>query len=358
MTSHPPRSRTDVRAVAMLSGGLDSTLATALVQRQGVEVIGVNLSTGFCRSDHKRQVRRAGLDPQKLRNEALRTGAEFEVPVHVIDIAAGYLDALRHPKHGYGKNCNPCIDCRTMMMRRAGEFMEEVGAQFVFTGEVLGQRPKSQTRRAMNIVAEESGLGDRLLRPLSARLLAPTLPEREGWIDRGAMLALSGRDRNPQLRLAAQWGLETVAQPAGGCCLLTDAGYANRVFDLFAHGRREDLDHDDLLLCKVGRHFRIAPNTKLVVARFEEENAFLRNFSGQRPRLEVIGHSGPLAVLDTAPGATVDHDVVLRAAAVVARYGQGKHEPSVRVSLSGPGSALEVEVAPFAPDQVEAWMLR
>lgn len=346
------------RAVAMLSGGLDSTLATALVQRQGVEVIGVNFSTGFCRSDHRRRVRRAGVDPQKLRNEALRTGAEFEVPVHVIDIAAGYLDALRHPQYGYGKNCNPCIDCRAMMMSRAREFMEEIGAQFVFTGEVLGQRPKSQTRRAMNIVAEVSGLGDRLLRPLSARLLAPTWPEREGLVDRGQLLGLSGRDRNPQLRLAEEWGLETVSQPAGGCCLLTDAGYANRVFDLFAHGRREDLDHGDLLLCKVGRHFRIAPNTKLVIARFDEENAFLRNFGGERPRLEVIGHRGPVALLDTAPGAELDEATLLRAAAVVARYGQGKHEPRVTVAVTGPDEDLEIEVAPYAPEQVEAWMLR
>lgn len=347
-----------VRAVAMLSGGLDSTLATALVQRQGIEVIGVNFSTGFCRSDHKRQVRRAGTDPQKLRNEALRTGAEFEVPVHVIDIAAGYLDALRHPKYGYGKNCNPCIDCRAMMMRRAGAFMEEIGAHFVFTGEVLGQRPKSQTRRAMNIVAQESGLGDRLLRPLSARLLPPTFPEREGWIDRGALLALSGRDRNPQLRLAEQWGLQRVAQPAGGCCLLTDAGYANRVFDLFAHGRRDDLDHDDLLLCKVGRHFRIAPNTKLVVARFEEENTFLRNFGGHRPLLEVVGHNGPIGLLDTARGAELDASTIRRAAGVLARYGQGKHEPRVVVALTWDDVRTEIEVTPFAPAEVEAWMLR
>lgn len=342
----------------MLSGGLDSTLATALVQRQGIEVIGVNFSTGFCRADHKRQLRRAGTDPTKLRNEALRTGAEFEVPVHVIDIAADYLDVLRHPRHGYGKNCNPCIDCRAMMMGRARAFMEEVGADFVFTGEVLGQRPKSQTRRAMRIVAEESGLGDRLLRPLSARLLPATLPEREGWVDREHLLDLSGRDRNPQLELAARWGLDTVPQPAGGCCLLTDAGYANRVFDLFAHGRREDVDHEDLLLCKVGRHFRLAPNAKLVVARYEEENAFLRNFGGRRPRLEARDHKGPLGVLDVAPGAELDDAVLERAAAVVARYGKGKRESRVSVSVHSGEESRELRVRPFAPSDVEAWMLR
>ena len=347
-----------IRAVAMLSGGLDSTLATVLVQRQGVEVVGVNFSTGFCRADHKRQVRRPDTDVKKLRNEALRTGAEFEVPVHVIDIAAEYLDVLRHPRHGYGRNANPCIDCRAMMMGRAREFMEEIDADFVFTGEVLGQRPKSQTRRAMNIVAEESGLGDRLVRPLSARMLAPTLPEREGWLDRELLLDLTGRDRNPQLRLAREWGLDEVPQPAGGCCVLTDEGYSQRVFDLFAHGRREDLDHGDLLLCKVGRHFRLSANAKLVVARFDDENRFLETWHDGRPILRARDHLGPVAVLDVAPGAADDPFDLERAAGIVARYSKGKHADRVAVAVERGDTITTLDVRPFAPVEVEAWMLR
>jgi len=342
----------------MISGGLDSTLATALVQRQGVDVVGVNFSTGFCRADHKRQVRRPGTDARKLRNEALRVGAEFEVPIHVIDIAAEYLDVLRHPKHGYGKNVNPCIDCRAMMMGRAKQFMEEIGADFVFTGEVLGQRPKSQTRRAMNIVAEESGLGERLVRPLSARMLSPTLPEREGWLDREKLLDLTGRDRNPQLALARELGLDEIAQPAGGCCSLTDEGYAQRVFDLFAHGRREDVDHEDLLLCKVGRHFRLSANAKLIVARFEDENRFLEIWHGGRPILRTEGFAGPVAVFDVAPGAPSDPVDLERAAGVLARYSKGKHEARVTVSVARGDSHETLDVAPFAPEAVEAWMLR
>lgn len=347
-----------VRALGMLSGGLDSSLATHLLRGQGIEVVGVNFSTGFCRADHQRQVHRKGTDPKKLRNEALRAGADFGVEVHIIDVAREYLDVLRHPRHGYGRNANPCIDCRVLMMSRAREFMEEQGCEFVFTGEVLGQRPKSQTRRAMNLVAEESGLADRLLRPLSARLLAPTRAEREGLVDRERLLGLSGRDRNPQLALARRFGLTDLPQPAGGCCSLTDEGYSNRVFDLFAHGRREDIDHEDLLLCKAGRHLRIGDTAKLVVARFEEENAFLDNFVGGRVHLAAVDHTGPVAILDLNPGVEPDDELLRTAARITARYGRGKREATVRVRARRADTERVLEVAPARPEECEAWVLR
>ena len=351
-------SSSATRALGMLSGGLDSSLATHLLQRQGIEVVGVNFSTGFCRADHQRQINRPGTDPRKLRNEALRAGADFGVEVHVIDIAAEYLDVLRHPRHGYGRNANPCIDCRVLMMSRAREFMEESGCAFVFTGEVLGQRPKSQTRRAMNVVAEESGLADFLLRPLSARLLAPTRAEREGLVDRERLLALSGRDRNPQLELARRFGLADLPQPAGGCCSLTDEGYSNRVFDLFAHGRREDLDHEDLLLCKAGRHLRISDAAKVVVARFEEENAFLDNFVAGRVHLAAVDHTGPVAILDPRPGTVPSEEDLLTAARITARYGRGKRESRVRIRARQSGEERMLDVAPASPGECEAWVLR
>lgn len=342
----------------MLSGGLDSSLATHLLQSQGVEVVGVNFSTGFCRADHHRQVQRKGTDPRRLRNEALRAGADFGVEIHVVDVATEYLDVLRHPRHGYGRNANPCIDCRVLMMSRAGELLSELDCDFVFTGEVLGQRPKSQTRRAMNVVAEESGLGDRLLRPLSARLLAPTRPEREGLVDRERLLGLSGRDRNPQLDLARRFGLEDLPQPAGGCCSLTDEGYSNRVFDLFAHGRREDIDHEDLLLCKAGRHLRISDTAKVVVARFEEENAFLDNFVAGRVHLSAVDHTGPVAILDLNPGRDPSEDELRTAARITARYGRGKRESRVRVRARRGEVETVLEVRPARPDECEAWVLR
>ena len=346
------------RALGMLSGGLDSSLATSLLQQQGIEVVGVNFSTGFCRADHQRQVHRKGTDPKKLRNEALRAGADFGLEVHIIDIASEYLEVLRHPRHGYGKNANPCIDCRVLMMSRARDFMAEADCDFVFTGEVLGQRPKSQTRRSMNIVAEESGLGDQLLRPLSAKLLAPTRAEREGLVDRERLLGLSGRDRNPQLRLAEKWGLLDMPQPAGGCCSLTDAGYSNRIFDLFAHGRREDIDHEDLLLCKAGRHFRISEYAKVVVARYEEENAFLDNFSGTRIHFCSVDHTGPVAVLDLNPGIEAGDELLETAARITARYGKGKREPRVRVQVRHCGEDRLLDVVPASPAECEAWVLR
>ena len=180
-----------IRAVGMLSGGLDSTLAAHLIAAQGVEVLGVSFSTGLCKSDHKRLVPRNLDDPKKLRNEALRAGSDLQIPVDIVDISREYLPIILHPKHGYGAHMNPCLDCRAFMLSRAKAYMEEHGAHFVFTGEVLGQRPMSQHRGALDLVAKESGLGRLLVRPLSARLLPATIPEEKGWLDRSRLGAIS-----------------------------------------------------------------------------------------------------------------------------------------------------------------------
>jgi tRNA-specific 2-thiouridylase len=338
----------------MLSGGLDSTLALRLILDQGIEVVGVNFSTGFCLTDHARQVQKPGTDPRKLRNEALRAGADMRIPVEIIDVAEEYMEVVKHPRYGYGKNVNPCVDCRILMMSRAKGFMEQVGADFVFTGEVLGQRPKSQHRRALAIIADESGLGDRLVRPLSARLLPPTHPERVGILDRERLMDFHGRSRKPQMELAARLEVTEWPQPAGGCCYLTDPNYAVKVFDLFEHGRKEDLTREDMVLCKVGRHFRVAEDAKVIVGRFEEENAFLRSFGGRRPRLEAVDFEGPLTLIDGAFRAPV----VEAAARLTARYCDGKREPRVHIRVVHEDQDEVLAVVPYPPEQCEAWILR
>ncbi len=354
MGNHSSPDGERVRAVGMLSGGLDSTLALALMREQDIDVVGVNFSTGFCLTDHHQKVHREGTDPKKLRNGALKIGADFEVPVEIIDIADEYMNVVKYPRYGYGTHVNPCVDCRILMMTRAREFMEKIGAQFVFTGEVLSQRPKSQHRDALRTISIQSGLSDRLVRPLSARLLAPTWPERAGLLDREKLMGFHGRDRNPQFELARRFGIEEWEQPAGGCCFLTDANYAVKVFDMFEHTDRDTVTRDDMLLCKVGRHFRLDANAKVIVGRFPEEDAFLKNFGGARPRLSAVDHKGSLALLE----GEVSPETLSRAARIAARYCAGKRDAEVRVRIDHAGTEQVLEVPPYQPEECEAWILR
>ncbi len=319
------------KAIAMISGGLDSTLALALVRRQGIEVKAINFYTGFCITETQR--RKGGRsDGTVPRNEALRAAADLEVDIEYVDISGGpYLDMLVHPKYGYGANANPCVDCRIFMMSRAREIMEAEGADFVFTGEVLGQRPKSQRRDTLRIIERESGLDGRLLRPLSAKLLPPTIPEREGLVDREQLLDISGRSRLRQLALAEELGVADFPQPAGGCCYLTDESFARKFFDVLdareAAGEPRRLVAEDVILLSTGRHFRLSPRAKLVVGRSEVENALLEHHVEGRARVEARGVLGPVAVVEGVP--TWEERVL--ASRIVARYGKGKDLPKVEV---------------------------
>jgi tRNA-specific 2-thiouridylase len=193
----------------------------------------------------------------------------------VVDITAPHLEVLKNPRYGYGRNLNPCIDCHALMVRSALEMMGEVEADFVATGEVLGERPKSQNRQALELVARSSGAGDLLLRPLSARLLPETRPELEGWVERGCLLDLSGRSRRRQMELAEEWGIAEYETPAGGC-LLTDAGFSGRLRDLMS--RVPGFDGADAILMRVGRH-TWAGSTLIVLGRRHEENMSLISMS-------------------------------------------------------------------------------
>ncbi|MEM7000629.1 MAG: tRNA (5-methylaminomethyl-2-thiouridylate)-methyltransferase [Pseudomonadota bacterium] len=339
------------RAVALISGGLDSMLAAKVIMDQGVHVEGVNFFTGFCVEGHTHAIRRKKRDTIK-RNNALWVAEQLGIKLHIVDVIEEYKDVLLNPQHGYGQYMNPCLDCKIFMVKKAHAwtFMEEHNFDFIITGEVIGQRPKSQRKETMPIIARESGADDLLLRPLCAKHLEPTLPEREGWVDRGALYNFHGRNRKPQIALARELGIEEWAQPAGGCCFLTNEEYSKKLVDLWdARGQRE-YDLDDIMLLKVGRHLRPASNYKLIVAREDGENQYLKGYKHSYTMLHATSHLGPLALLDGNP---TDHDLEL-AAALVARYGQGRADAEVSVEIEFTnGDSLELQVAPLHADDVQ-----
>jgi tRNA U34 2-thiouridine synthase MnmA/TrmU len=316
-----------VRAIGLLSGGLDSTLACRILKDQGVDVIAVHFSTGFCLNDHRRVIRRRKDQGKDLSNDALRAGAHLDIPVEVIDISREYFQqVLLQPKYGYGSAMNPCLDCRIFMLRKAKDLMAEYDAQFVFTGEVLDQRPMSQHFRALQTVERESGLEGLLLRPLSAKLLLPTIPEKMGWVDREKLLGIRGRSRKVQMALAEKYGIVDYPQPAGGCCVLVDPNFARRLQDYLLHRPTEVMDLRDILLLKVGRHFRLHEGLKLIVGREESENNFLRLRFPDRIRLQTVGVQGPVAILDGEVRAEED---LLLAARITARYADKTSDSAV-----------------------------
>jgi tRNA U34 2-thiouridine synthase MnmA/TrmU len=250
-------------AIALYSGGLDSTLAIRLMQVQGIKVHAIHFTSPFFGVS-------AETDSGKY--DARRGAAALAVPLTIQPLGEDYLEMLRNPCHGYGKAINPCIDCHIYFLKKAAELMRSSGADFVITGEVLGQRPMSQRKEALRVVEQNCGLEGLLLRPLSARLLEPTIPEIEGWVDRNRLPSIKGRSRNEQFRLAAELGVEEYPTPAGGC-LLTELSYASKVRDIFEH--EPLLRPRDFKLLRLGRHFRINETTRLIIGRNAEENGML-----------------------------------------------------------------------------------
>ena len=323
-------------------------LAAKVIQAQGVHVEGINFFTGFCVEGHTHAIRQKDRKKPK-RNNALWVAEQLGIKLHIIDVVEQYKEVVINPKHGYGANLNPCLDCKGFMVARAREWMTEHDFDFIITGEVIGQRPMSQRKQTMPIVARESGAQDRLLRPLCAKLLPPTLPETQGWVDRERLHDFSGRNRKPQMALAESFGFSDWAQPAGGCCFLTDARYSAKLGDLWqARGSRE-YELDDIMLLKVGRHLRPRPHFKLIVSREEGENNFLRGYRKQFAHLEPISHKGPLALIDGLPST----DDVSLAAAIVARYSQGREASCVEVCYTGKDGVSEaLRVTPLAGDEI------
>jgi len=328
-----------MKAIALLSGGLDSTLAARVVMEQGVELEALNFMTVFCTCTNRGATCLAS-------QKAVET---LGIPLKVFNVSEEYLSVVKHPKHGYGRNMNPCIDCRIFMLKKTKTYMAEAGAAFIVTGEVLGQRPMSQRKDAMRLIEKEAELEGLILRPLSAKVLQATVPEKEGWVDREKLLRIQGRSRKPQIELAENYGIHDYPCPAGGC-LLTDPGFAKRMKDLMVN--RPDFSLNDVHLLKMGRHFRFSHAVKLVVGRNEEENQKIRTFAqGEDILLKVSGLPGPLSLLR---GKAEEGDVE-RAAAITAYYSKAKDLRKVGVSYKriGDDDYQSLLVPPVSRGEVE-----
>ncbi len=343
------------KAVALISGGLDSMLAVRVLQEQGIEVEGINFFTGFCVEGHTHAIRNQDKEKKK-RNNALWVAEQLGIKLHIVDVIEEYKDVLLNPKHGYGANMNPCLDCKIFMVNKAVEWVKENhenGFDFIITGEVIGQRPMSQRKQTMPIVAKESGADDILLRPLCAKNLPETKPELEGWVDREKLYDFSGRNRKPQMALAKQFGFDDYASPAGGCCFLTDENYSKKLVDLWDGRGSREYQMDDIMLLKVGRHIRPKPEFKLIIARDAGESKFLEGYRKEFTTLLATSHNGPMALVD---GTLTEQDHAL-VAGIVARYGQGRDAEAVEVKISPLGSDEEmISITPLTSEQVlEEW---
>lgn len=323
------------RAIGLVSGGLDSSLAVMALMRQGIEVTGIAFVTPF-------------FDAEKAKKAAEIIGH----PLIIEDIGNVHLDMVKAPKYGYGRNMNPCIDCHAMMFRLAGERMERDGYDFLFSGEVLGQRPMSQNANALRSVANLSGYADKVLRPLSAKRLPITPMEEAGLVDRELLLDIQGRSRKPQQAQAKAWGY-TDYPSSGGGCLLTEEGFSNQLRDLLDHDSSATIQ--DVELLKAGRQFRLSDSAKLVVGRNRADNENLQQLiqPGQL-KMRCNNFSGPLGVFC---GETKKEDIEL-AAAIIATYGKGKDEPEVEVLCIDEEESSVVTVKPLPREKSQELIVR
>jgi len=332
-----------MKAIVLLSGGLDSTLAARVVMEQEVGLEALNFMTVFCTCTNRGATCLAS-------QKAVET---LGIPLKVLNVSEEYLRVVKHPEHGYGRNMNPCVDCRIFMLKKAKARMEESGASFIVTGEVLGQRPMSQRRDAMRLIEKEAGLEGLILRPLSAKVLPVTVPEKEGWVDREKLLKFQGRSRKPQIELAGHYGIHDYPCPAGGC-LLTDSGFAKRMRDLMIH--HPEFSLNDVHLLKMGRHFRFSHGVKLVVGRQEEENQKIQTFAqGEDILLKVSSFPGPLSLLR----GKLDEGDIEKAAAITAHYSKAKDLRDIEVTYRGAdeGHPQSLLVSPISRGEIERWMI-
>lgn len=329
------------KVLALLSGGLDSLLAAKLIMNQGLHIEGINFFTGFsgvgcvC-------IKREDKSP----HDASWVANQLGIKLHVVDVVNEFKEVLVKPQYGYGANLNPCLDCKRFMVMQAFAWMKKNSFDFLVTGEVVGQRPMSQLKHKLPIVAKDTE--DLLLRPLSAKLLPSTLPEREGWIDRESLCAFSGRGRKPQIALAQQFGFDEYPQPAGGC-VLTDESYTKRVKDLWQQQGNKNYTLDDIMLFQVGRHLRLRDNFKIIVGRDRLENECLEKYQDRYVSMYSVSHIGPRVLCVAKANAIADADVINLAAQVTAYFGKGRQAETVQIMVHVPqGESQQLTVAPIA----------
>lgn len=324
------------KAVMLLSGGLDSTLAAKLMLDEGIELIGINFVTSFCTCTKN-----------GCQHQASKVADDLGIKITVRNITREYLEVVKNPRFGYGSGVNPCIDCRIFTFTKAKEFMETIGASFIVTGEVLGERPMSQRRDAMMIIERESGLKKLILRPLSAKLFDPTIPEELGIVNREKLLAISGRSRKPQIELAEKLGITEYPCPAGGC-LLTDPRFSVRARDLLTH---DGFTLENVQLLKFGRHFRLSDICKLIVGRNEQENNAILRLSKENDILMNAGNiPAPIGLLRGKSNA----EILNKALCITARYVDGDNE-KVRMEhwKTGSNEKSICEVEPLSEKELE-----
>jgi tRNA-specific 2-thiouridylase len=323
-----------MKALCVFSGGLDSMLASQIIRAQGIDVLGLFFETPFF-SSHRATI----------------SAKAIQLPLQIIDLTGPHLEVVKHPAHGYGGNMNPCIDCHVLMLREAGWRLEVEGADFIITGEVLGQRPMSQNLKALSIVATQSGFARLVLRPLSAKLLQLTIPEEQGWVQRDLLLNFSGRSRKPQMELARKLGITDYPSPAGGC-LLTDPIFSRRLKDLLSSGSQ--LEIREIELMKVGRHFRLGPRTRLVVGRNKGENEVIASLSKLQDLL-LFAQSAPgptvLALGDLTP------EIVLLAARITASYSDSREGEQTEIRLATKGEEKTVLVEKASKSHFQKMMI-
>ena len=336
-----PEEKTEAmkkKGLVLLSGGLDSTLATKVILEQGIELEAVNFTMSFYAQTKNRE-----------KSEAERVAEDLGINLKVIDVADEYLDVVKKPRYGYGSNINPCIDCRIFMLKKARDYMEEAGASFIITGEVLGERPMSQRSDMIRFVEKKAGLNGLIVRPLSAKLLEPSLPEKEGVIDRDKLLNIHGRSRKPQMELATRLNVVEYQNPAGGC-LLTDPGFSKKVKDLLAHNI---FNLENIELLKVGRHFRMSAKAKLVVGRNKDENERLLKMAMPGDiLLDAKEVPSPIAFLR---GEDLTQDILESSCGIITRYSDSNPQKTAVLYWRCPdGTKDEITASPATEDTLNA----
>ncbi len=330
------------KAIALFSGGLDSTLAILAVLRQGIDVTAITFLTHFgCDIT----------DKSSCSKDPFSAAEKFGFQVKLCHLADKFIEIVKKPKYGHGRNMNPCIDCRILMLKEAKELMSVTEADFIITGEVIGQRPMSQMRKTISLIDKEAGVSGLVLRPLSAKLLEPTIPELKGIVDRGKLYAFHGRSRKQQMALAKKFDLTDYPMPAGGC-LLTEPNYSHRLRELLIHNPNPSLN--DLHLLRVGRHFRVSPSCKIIVGRDERDNDRIEQLAEENDYLMKVENFGSPVTLLSGKDSV---EFISLAASICVRYSDAKHLPGVDVTVFNRENSCALRVAPADENLLETYRI-